>query len=397
MLCAASERVQVLAQHRGRELCALARVNISSTREPSRSQATTFPVPWSPAHPPAVLGPRETPVGARCVDPWRSASRLGVRSTRPGARDVPSPRPRDCAAYCRGHRAPAFQRRSLWLDQASARRALAVPPRGISGASATTTTSLSVLARNAREVEAAAQRGRVTPAVRTKFQAIALLLRDERARVRAAAGSDRSSDRAAQAPGRHRDHPGDDRRPGRSATGAARRGLRRFRRGPVAQAGDAAGARHRAGARRDRAGGDRDRSRWHGAAGRAAVGGLPAAGEPLSGPRLLRRSAAHLPSAPPGQLGTARPAAEFLRARRRGRPGVHGAPGADGTVHPGGPGADAAPGAGGRRRRCRSPDVPARRRAGPGQDGRGAARRGSGERLPAARRRAERRQDQLGP
>ena len=49
---------------------------------------------------------------------------------------------------------------------------------------------VSVLARNAREVEAAAQRGRVTAAVRTKFQAIALLLRDERARVRAAAGSD---------------------------------------------------------------------------------------------------------------------------------------------------------------------------------------------------------------
>jgi hypothetical protein len=49
---------------------------------------------------------------------------------------------------------------------------------------------VSVLARNAREVEAAAQRGRVTPAVRTKFQAIALLLRDERARVRAAGGSD---------------------------------------------------------------------------------------------------------------------------------------------------------------------------------------------------------------
>ena len=49
---------------------------------------------------------------------------------------------------------------------------------------------VSVLARNAREVEAAAQRGRVTPAVRTKFQAIALLLRDERARVRSAAGTD---------------------------------------------------------------------------------------------------------------------------------------------------------------------------------------------------------------
>ena len=49
---------------------------------------------------------------------------------------------------------------------------------------------VSVLARNAREVEAAAQRGRVTPAVRTKFQAIALLLRDERARIRAADVSD---------------------------------------------------------------------------------------------------------------------------------------------------------------------------------------------------------------
>ena len=48
----------------------------------------------------------------------------------------------------------------------------------------------SVLARTAREVEAAARRGRVTPAVRTKFQAVALLLRDERARVRAAAGTD---------------------------------------------------------------------------------------------------------------------------------------------------------------------------------------------------------------
>jgi hypothetical protein len=47
-----------------------------------------------------------------------------------------------------------------------------------------------VLARTAREVEAAARRGRVTPAVRTKFQAVALLLRDERDRVRASAGSD---------------------------------------------------------------------------------------------------------------------------------------------------------------------------------------------------------------
>jgi SNF2-related domain/Helicase conserved C-terminal domain len=47
----------------------------------------------------------------------------------------------------------------------------------------------SVLSRTVREVEAAARRGRVTPAVRTKFQAVTLLLRDERARVRAAAGT----------------------------------------------------------------------------------------------------------------------------------------------------------------------------------------------------------------
>jgi SNF2-related domain/Helicase conserved C-terminal domain len=45
---------------------------------------------------------------------------------------------------------------------------------------------VSVLSRTVREVEGAVQRGRVTPAVRVKFQAVALLLRDERARVRAA-------------------------------------------------------------------------------------------------------------------------------------------------------------------------------------------------------------------
>ena len=56
--------------------------------------------------------------------------------------------------------------------------------------------AFSVLARTVREVEAAVERGRVTPAVRAKFQAVALLLRDERARVRAATGS--ASHRAEQ-------------------------------------------------------------------------------------------------------------------------------------------------------------------------------------------------------
>ena len=54
----------------------------------------------------------------------------------------------------------------------------------------------SVLSRTVREVEAAAQRGRVTPDVRKKFQSVALMLREERARVLAAAGS--ASHRAEQ-------------------------------------------------------------------------------------------------------------------------------------------------------------------------------------------------------
>ena len=44
---------------------------------------------------------------------------------------------------------------------------------------------MSVLARGVREVEAGAQTGRVSPTVRTKFQAVALLAREERSRARA--------------------------------------------------------------------------------------------------------------------------------------------------------------------------------------------------------------------
>ncbi len=50
---------------------------------------------------------------------------------------------------------------------------------------------LTVLAAAMREIETAAQRGRVTPAVRTKFQAVAALLREERARLRAGSDKDR--------------------------------------------------------------------------------------------------------------------------------------------------------------------------------------------------------------
>ncbi len=44
---------------------------------------------------------------------------------------------------------------------------------------------ISVLARAVREVEAAVQRGPATPAVRTRFQAVALVVREEHARIRA--------------------------------------------------------------------------------------------------------------------------------------------------------------------------------------------------------------------
>ncbi|WP_299952185.1 DEAD/DEAH box helicase [uncultured Modestobacter sp.] len=44
---------------------------------------------------------------------------------------------------------------------------------------------VSALARTVREVEAAVQRGRVTPAVRAKFEVVALLVREEHTRVRA--------------------------------------------------------------------------------------------------------------------------------------------------------------------------------------------------------------------
>ena len=50
-----------------------------------------------------------------------------------------------------------------------------------------------MLARAVREVEAAAQRGPVTPSVRTKFQVVALLMREERARLKADTTSSEAS------------------------------------------------------------------------------------------------------------------------------------------------------------------------------------------------------------
>src|SRR3984885_9712415 len=158
---------------------------------------TTFPAPWSPAH--RRLRVRvKWPAGPACVDRWRSASRLGVQSTRPSARDVLAPAAGLCCmlpwppcpgipeekSVARPGQRPAGCRRTAPPKQRRVHHRGDVVP---------------VLARTVREVEAAARRGRVTPAVRTKFQAVALSLREERARVRAAAGS--ASHRAEQLKG----------------------------------------------------------------------------------------------------------------------------------------------------------------------------------------------------
>ena len=259
---------------------------------------------------------------------------------------------------------------------------------------------ISVLARAVREVEAAAQRGRVTACraheVPGRRPAAARGARPGPGggRQRQPVGPSSSSAWTASRPSSRRPPSGT---PGLLALLAedavvsdAARSL---------QAGDAAGRRHRA--ERPRRSPPAEPAAASAAAerrGRAAVGGLPAAGQPLPRPRLLapaRRPRPRRAAWPAGSCSarssarSSAPAAEPRRAWRcRRRPPLHA---------PGGPGADAAPGAAGRRGRGRPPDLPARRRAGPGQDGPGAARRGGGERLPAARGRAERRQDQLGP
>src|ERR1700759_241853 len=144
-----------------------------------------------------VPGPHETPTEARCVDSVqiRKSARAfeyqahgSGRAFAPAAgpcgllpwppATAPGPAPEEESLARSGQRQRGARRTAPRKQQQQRR----VSHRG---------DVVSALARNPRELKAAAQRGRVTPAVRTKFQAVALLLRDERARVRAA-GSDNS-------------------------------------------------------------------------------------------------------------------------------------------------------------------------------------------------------------
>ena len=222
-----------------------------------------------------------------------------------------------------------------------------------------------VLAEVAREVDRAVQRPPTRPAVRTKFQVVALLVREERARVMAdaALSASRRTEQLKRLDG-VATHAGQDRRPGHLAARAARRGRPGLRRGARLQ-GDA-DARRRAGA----AGGARARRAGRAGApraataGGAAVGDLAPAGEPVPGPGLRGRGRADRDAGPPaGRLGAARAAVPVLRAGRDRRTRLHGAARAPAGAHARRPGADAAPGPGRRGDGRRPPHVPARRRA----------------------------------
>src|SRR3954451_12858242 len=128
--------------------------------------------------------------GVRGIDPCRCAGWVGIRSTRPSSRDLPRP-VRGTVRHAAAATVPGISEEEFVARpgqrQTGARRTAPRNQRRVRHPDDV----VAVLARTVREVEAATQRGRVTSAVRTKFQAVALLLREERARVRApGTGSD---------------------------------------------------------------------------------------------------------------------------------------------------------------------------------------------------------------
>src|SRR4051794_24274174 len=167
----------------GRESCGLTRVDIDeapTTRAESGRPATIHrAVVTSPRT--RRPGSRERPAEACGVDPRRSASRLGARRTRRSGGDVRRP-VRGTLRHAAAATVPGIPEEESVVRpgrrQTGARRTAPRSQRRVRHRGDVVT----VLARAVREVEAAAERGRVTPAVRTKFQAVALLLRDEWAR-----------------------------------------------------------------------------------------------------------------------------------------------------------------------------------------------------------------------
>ena len=341
---------------------------------------------------------RLRPIGRRKPTRWAGVGVLFARCPVPRG-----PGPAVKSSYCHGQRAGHSEGGASWPDEASASPAPPAPRAATSDAAATArqrghhpACSPAPCARSRPR----AQRGPVDPPARTKFQVVALLVREERARVKADGPvTEAAARRAAQAPRRRRHHPGQDRGPRHLAARAARRGRRRLRRGPVAQARDADGRRHRAAARGRASPPEPDgRHRREPSAGSSRSRSSRASSPTRSWPPTSRPPSRREPR--PRRLATWEllgPLLPLLRARRQRRLGLHGAARADLAQraraacelmrHQAQLVAAAAAG---------PPHLPARRRARPGQDRPGAARRAGRRRLPAAGRRAERRQDQLG-
>ena len=252
--------------------------------------------------------------------------------------------------------------------------------------------------RSPGEVDRAVQRPPTRPAVRTKFQVVALLVREERARVMADASPERvAARRAAQAARRGGDAcwpgppPGTRRCSQLLAEDARVSDAARAYKATLMRAGGLEPPEEPAPVEQAGAGAHRRDP------GGAAVGHLAPAGEPVPGPGLRGRGPADRHAGPPaGRLGAARPALQLLRARGHRCARLHDAARAPPGAHSRRPRADAAPGPGRHGDGPRAPHVPARRRARARQDRPGAARRPGGRRLPAAGRRAQRGQDELG-
>src|SRR5262249_19855569 len=119
-------------------------------------------------------------VEARCVDLLRSASGSVLTAPRPVLGTLLVPSRGTAACWPWPPRSGIAEEESLARPGQRQAGAVRTAPRKQRRARHQGD-AVSGLARTAREVEAAAQRGRVTPAVRAKFQAVALLLRDERA------------------------------------------------------------------------------------------------------------------------------------------------------------------------------------------------------------------------
>ncbi|WP_324277881.1 SNF2-related protein [Blastococcus brunescens] len=182
---------------------------------------------------------------------------------------------------------------------------------------------ISVIARAVREVEAAVQRGRVTPAVRTKFQAVALLMREEHTRVKAdeSLGDARRAEQLKRLDGvatilaktAVRDTGllsllAEDAVVSDAARTLTREMLRAVGMEPP---------------RRRRRRPNPPRARPPPAAGRSAVGHLAAAGQPVPGPGLRCRPADRGAPPSPGRVGADRAAAQLVRAGGRRRRGPH--------------------------------------------------------------------------